>query len=296
MNFFEKTSTSRFISFCASSFVLFVNHNQSAIGQSTFSTKECQNSSLSTLNLIDKAKKVTVRITSSQVSISTEDGLFVPKEGFVPTLASGVLVKANGIYYVITAQHFFEKDSENNPTPNPQDDAIEIPFQDAPPVPIKFETVGRSSKELDSIILKLNTQNPNWDAAEIQDAVVANGESLLVSGFPADKQEEFKCVEATLVNTTIPYLYYRPIGTSSKPERGMSGGSILNSEGKLIGIHKGTLDDKNPDKERGIPASVWLSIFRTQLGSTKNSTQTPSNNNSQSEVDGSKLPPVRALW
>ena len=119
--------------------------------------------------------------------------------------------------------------------------------------------------------------------------------NLLISGFPLQKQGQFKCVYSSFVNTSKPYIYYKPSGTS-KPEGGMSGGSILNSEGKLIGIHKGTLNDKKNDQEIGIPASVWLPIFRTQLGSTKNSTQTPSNNNSQSEVDGSKLPPVRALW
>lgn len=290
MNFLEKKSNVRIINFLALSFVAFLSQSQIVLGQST---EECQDLDQSASRLTaDMAKKVTVKIISEFVKLDSPDG-FVRR-----SLGSGVLVKGKDAYYVVTVQHIFEPDPKNNNLPNPIPDVefIEIPFQqDNPPVPIQFETVKKSNVELDSILLRLKTQDQNWIATSIQPTMV-KGESLLVSGFPYDKQGNFKCVYSTALNTNIPYIFYKPNGTN-KSERGMSGGSILNSEGKLVGIHEG-FANKEETHERGIPASVWLPIFSNQLGFTNNSIQTSSTSEKRPkpEVDGSKLPPVRGLW
>lgn len=288
MNFLEKKSNVRIINFLALSSVAFLSQSQVVLGQST---EECRNLDQSASGLTGIAQKITVQIITKSIRLDS-------KNGFVSgSVGSGVLVKGNDAYYVVTVQHIFEPDAKNGDAPNPIPDVefIQIPFQDNPPVPIQFETVKKSTVELDSILLRLKTQNPNWVTASIQPTMV-NGESLLVSGFPYDKQGEFKCVYSTALNSNTPYILYKPNGTD-KAERGLSGGSVLNSKGKLVGIHEG-FANKEENHERGISASVWLPIFSNQLGSTNNSTQTSSTseNTLQSEVNGSKVPPVRGLW
>lgn len=264
--------------------------SQKVFAQNTFTQSLCQGSS----ELINQAREVTVQIKSSDGDYST------PKR-----IGSGVLVNGKDGIYVITVDHI----SNDSTGFDSQNDRINIPCQDFAQDNIRFKVVKTSpEKEFDAALLKPEIQR-NWKAAEIA-TNLNQGETILASGFPlAPKQnEEFKSVYFRVLDfNTVQssrlknvnqqqFLYYKYDGKDETPDmNGLSGGSILNLAGKLVGIQT----EFDPDRKEGkaTPLNILQKFFAPQLENTSVLTNTPQTSQRASrETDGSKLPPVRGLW
>ena len=202
------------------------------------------------LDFSDTAKKINVRILGP--------GNF----------GSGVIVeKKNNEYIVLTAGHVLENIAKT--------DEIYIQTYDADSHPYVVGSI-QNIKDIDLALIKFKSRN-NYEVAEIgNDKNSRMGDEIYVYGYP-------------LINssTTLATPRLQPgkiTAISSNPEKdgyqilytnrtfpGMSGGSILNKKGELIGIHgRSEIDQLFKDENKlistgtnmGIPISYFENFVR----------------------------------
>lgn len=290
MNLLKKKASLRFINCLVFSLAVLLVKGQSAFGQNITPQVSCQGSSN---QLINQAQEVTVQLKSTENDFSPP--IYV---------GSGVLVKGKSGVYVVTSKHL-----SNDASGFSSSDYIEILCQDFAQDFIHFDPVATSDKNSDVALLRPKIQR-DWKTAEIALEPAAIGETILVSGFPLEQKTngKFKSIYTRVLNSnnvksqalkntdSQQFLYYKPIEENKTIDiNGLSGGSILNSSGKLIGIQADF--DKNQKEGKAISSSVLQQLFANQLGMNDTSTQTASSqDNVRPETDGSKLPSVRAFW
>ncbi|UJS06208.1 GUN4 domain-containing protein [Cylindrospermopsis raciborskii] len=180
------------------------------------------------------ATQVTVRITG------TRNG-------------SGVIIKQdNNTYTVLTNFHTFQEKGR-----------FEIITADG--VTHQLNKISRVGSSLDLATLEFNS-NRRYRVIELGDSTkITRGQDIYVGGFPTG--EDLRFLPGTVSGITTKEeggyaLVYR-IGAFT----GMSGGPILDEDGKLVGIHGKTKNFVNSlydstSEEYGIPLHTYLNISK----------------------------------
>lgn len=179
------------------------------------------------------AKSITVRIDSQ-------------------TPGSGILIKRSGdTYTVLTAAHVVATEDEYDiVTPDDQRYAID------------YATVRRFPK-VDLAILEFKS-NRTYQVATIGDSRQAKyGSAVFVSGFPvnleANRSADLRFTSGVIAaNAASPLTDGYAIAYSNNTFQGMSGGSVLDQTGQLIGIHGQSLTPLA--ESRGIEPQTQLKI------------------------------------
>lgn len=221
-------------------------------------------------------------------------------EEFNSPNGSGVLIRQNGdLYYVVTNEHVVPRKGDLYGI------VIHLPTDQLGDQPYQKVTLADIDKKKDIALLEFKNNNKAIKVAEIShSSTLSRDQTVIISGYPFNTEEETqdKKPKRSLVsihasfegtnNTKLEIigppchqknqcLIYSP--KAQKTQSGMSGGSILNENGALVGIHKGideNPEDKNqgkgnPPKGVGIPIDTVLQTFPEIL---------------------SIPPPVRAFW
>ncbi|WP_240868442.1 S1 family peptidase, partial [Cylindrospermopsis raciborskii] len=184
--------------------------------------------------IADIATQVTIRITGISNS-------------------SGVIISKNGdTYTVLTNSHVFQ----NHPTGK---------FEIITPDGRKHQLNNlRKIANLDLATLEFNSIQ-EYRVVELGDSNrITRGEDIYVSGFPANQDLNFSQSGITRIITKArPGGYALVYRIGAFP--GMSGGPILDSDGKLVGIHGQTqsvpLDfGRSTPEEYGIPLQTFLNV------------------------------------
>jgi S1-C subfamily serine protease len=195
------------------------------------------------------ARNITVEVVSLAVN---------GDQNFTPS-GSGVLLKKEGnTYYVITNEHV---------VPIVEDDYLVIVNNDDPFAELPAEEVKNIEKYPEPDLALLTFTSPqNYEEADLGDPnSLQEGDPVYAAGFPSavEKRGDWKFTPLRLTNQE-PILVgqpltYQPLQPTNNVEKGMSGGSILNQEGQLVGIHQGETDDRTAGK--GIPLNTILATF-----------------------------------
>ena len=195
-------------------------------------------------DLETKAKQITVRIDSS----SGANG-------------SGVIIaKSGNTYTVLTADHVLcEKDEDTN-------ECLDLNYKIIAPDGAKYtldpQTI-KSEPGVDLAVLKF-TSNETYQVAELADYPLKDNDTVFVAGFPQlavntepqwhfslgfglDKEEGLLSVNidsyassqdsSSLLSSSSSLLEGYEIVYTSPTYGGMSGGAVLDREGRVIGIH-----------------------------------------------------------
>jgi tetratricopeptide (TPR) repeat protein/S1-C subfamily serine protease len=193
---------------------------------------------------------------------------------------SGVIIAKDGdTYYVATARHVVRtNDGENIAV------ALSTPTQEQ--IPLKVEQINIPNAGLDIAIVKFNSKQ-NYRIAEVGNYQVQRGQWLFVSGFPGKdgkKQRHLtaggasgKDAESDMQNPSNFKLNgqgYEMVYTNlSFP--GMSGGAVLDQQGKLVGINTSaengnSIEQINFGNSLGIPISTLIGVAsQGQVGKLK---------------------------
>ncbi|MFL0648423.1 GUN4 domain-containing protein [Cylindrospermopsis raciborskii UAM/DH-BiRr] len=182
--------------------------------------------------IADIATQVTIRITG----ISNGSGVIIGKNG--------------NTYTVLTNSHVFE----NHPTGK---------FEIITPDGRKHQLNNlRKIANLDLATLEFNSIQ-EYRVVELGDSNrITRGEDIYVSGFPANQDLNFSSDRITRIITKArPGGYALVYRIGAFP--GMSGGPILDSDGKLVGIHGETQSvslgiGRSTPEEYGIPLQTFL--------------------------------------
>lgn len=204
-----------------------------------------------------KAQAITVEVVSISVTGSKE----------TVAAGSGVLVKNVGnLYFVLTNQHVIEVED---------DYAV---FVSAENIIFRQQYILSVNKKLPSEDLALltfeSTSEQKYDIADIADPNSLSTDELnYVSGFPsaAKTKEKFKFIPIKItdeiVNNEERPRGYKPLtyatANNKHLEKGMSGGSILNNKGELIGIHQGS--EEKQKKCKSICVGIPIEIIQNKL-------------------------------
>ncbi|PNJ90409.1 hypothetical protein CEP14_10675 [Cylindrospermopsis raciborskii C04] len=180
------------------------------------------------------ATQVTVRITG------TRNG-------------SGVIIKQeNNTYTVLTNFHTFQEKGR-----------FEIITPDG--VTHQLNKISRVGSSLDLATLEFNS-NRRYRVVELGDSTkITRGRDIYVSGFPADKGLNFLRSEISRIDPPEEGGYSLVYRIGAFP--GMSGGPILDEDGKLVGIH-GKTDyilvppHDSTSEEYGIPLRTYLDVSK----------------------------------
>ena len=180
------------------------------------------------------ATQVTVRITG------TRNG-------------SGVIIKQdNNTYTVLTNFHTFQEKGR-----------FEIITPDG--VTHQLNKISRVGSSLDLATLEFNS-NRRYRVVELGDSTkITRGRDIYVSGFPADKGLNFLRSEISRIDPPEKGGYSLVYRIGAFP--GMSGGPILDENGKLVGIH-GKTDyilvppHDSTSEEYGIPLHTYLNVSK----------------------------------
>lgn len=204
-------------------------------------------------DLDKKAKEVTVEITAIN-AISTEG----------TNRGSGVIIKTtDGSYAVITNYHVIKKDSGYIVVIYNKDTTIAPARRDIAKGDIK-------KKESPDLALLKFKSDQIYPVVEIGKPLsVTPGQNGLVTGFPGQRRTVRVQFTNTPVNSEhfINYqpITYKPSDGDGKLEKGMSGGSILDEKGQLIGIHQGKVEEDKDSDGVGVPVQTILQVFQEDL-------------------------------
>ncbi len=186
--------------------------------------------------IADIAKKITVRLEGA-------------------TQGSGTLVKKEGnIYTVLTSWHFFK-----NYYPS---DEIGIITSDGVEHFLEKESL-RKVGNVDMAVLTFRSNN-NYQVAKIgQIESVSEGQKIFVSGFPFETtsvtKRLFRFTKGEIIsnsNKKIRDGFQLLYSNASLP--GMSGGSVINQSGELIGIHGRAERQDRLSMELGKPVATGI--------------------------------------
>ncbi|NMG58140.1 tetratricopeptide repeat protein [Geitlerinema sp. P-1104] len=138
---------------------------------------------------------------------------------------SGVIIsRQNDTYYVMTARHVLEGGTRFElVTPNEQ----RHPFNPRDAVILE---------DVDMAMLSFNSSS-RYQTAEIEMSPVRLGTTVYVAGWrPTDRGARFDFTPGQ-ISSIDPQLHGYELGYSNVTNQGMSGGPILDSNGRLIGMH-----------------------------------------------------------
>jgi len=198
--------------------------------------------------IADIAKKITVRMD-------------VPG-----TVGSGVIIRQDGdIYTILTAYHVVKNTA-------PQEEAYVTTFDNQ-----KHRLDTRSIRRLgnwDLATIQFRSNN-NYQIAKIADSnKLREGMNVYVSGFPKPTETIDEAVFNFLDGSLIAILPKpNPDGYqivyNNKTWTGVSGGSILNDNGELVGIHglaegetvRGSANPVKSGRNLGIPSALFVGLL-----------------------------------
>jgi tetratricopeptide (TPR) repeat protein len=177
---------------------------------------------------------------------------------------SGTLIKRNNdIYTVLTANHVIKDIAENN---------INVIAPDGKIYSIIPQSV-RQLGSLDLAVLQFRSAN-KYAIIELGDPKqIAIGQGMFVAGFPqpdAGLGTAFTFIKGN-VNSILP----KPLADgyqllySNQTKNGMSGGPVINRDGKLIAIHGIT------DGEGALQGGIPINLFTKLLGNRTPSSVSP---------------------
>jgi S1-C subfamily serine protease len=208
-----------------------------------------QNQCTTNNELQEIAKNITVKFRWSEALTATDNAIFGGGSGVIIKM----ITQANqNVYYVITNHHVVQDDTYVYWI-LPDGDRIDQPDRYSADIidsKSRPDDVALVSFQLESI------QDPDYQTAVLgYSENLPNSTCAYVAGFPAapNSAEEWKVVAVQIIaenlqnltNDPGPFSYsplsYAPINPERNAEKGMSGGSILNSFGQLIGIHTGEI-------------------------------------------------------
>lgn len=198
----------------------------------------------------DIARNITVEVVSLAVN---------GDQNFTPS-GSGVILKKEGsTYYVVTNEHVVSIEDDYLIIINNDDQFTEPPAEEV-------EKIEKYSEPPDLALLTFTSQQ-NYEQAELGSVnSLKEGETVYVAGFPSAVEQRDNSIKFTPLRLTNQNpilvgqsLTYQPIQPTNNVEKGMSGGSVLNQEGQLVGIHQGETNDRTAGQ--GIPLNTILATF-----------------------------------
>jgi serine protease Do len=173
---------------------------------------------------------------------------------------SGVIVwRQDNTYYILTARHVVERDTKNY---------FEIITFDQSRYPVKNIRYLRG--EIDLAVLEFESSRYVYDTIEIDDSSKLEETSQIwVAGFPDPgvrfRSRVFQIFPGSITTISpLPTSQGYRIGYDNKTRTGMSGGPVIDSDGRLVGIHSGTegeIRSKKPIQgwiNVGIPINIFL--------------------------------------
>jgi tetratricopeptide (TPR) repeat protein len=226
-----------------------------------------------------KAKQITVRIDSS--SGSNGSGIIIAKE----------IAKEGDIYTVLTAAHVVCKPPDKVGPCEPN--TYKILTVDGKEHPVEPSTI-KLEEGVDLAVVKF-TSRENYQVATLANYPIQDDEYMFTAGYPRLGEKspwrftlgQIYSKERGLLNTTQSDFNNNSLGTaqsavsltggyelvySSITFGGMSGGPVLDSQGRVIGIHGKTegeaaIDNNSSSQETiqlgnslGIPVSTFLAL------------------------------------
>ena len=214
-------------------------------------------------DLEQKAKKFTVRIDSS--SKANGSGIIIAKQG--------------NTYTVLTAAHVV-CESENGTPPCPNN-SYEILAPDGKKYPVDKSSIKQESG-VDLAVVKFNSSQ-NYQIATIANYNSTNGDYIFTAGYPKLKnnspwrftvgvifdkergllqtnQFDFQNDDSGRLQSASSLTGGYELVYSSITYGGMSGGPVLDSQGRIIGIHGRTEGEFQLGYSLGVPVSTFLAL------------------------------------
>ncbi|HIK06567.1 MAG TPA: tetratricopeptide repeat protein [Trichormus sp. M33_DOE_039] len=235
--------------------------------------------------LEQKAKQITVRIDSS--SNANGSGIIIAKDG--------------DTYTVLTAAHVLcEREDAAKPCGNYN---YQILAPDGKQYPVDKSTI-KTESGVDLGIVKFTAPNQNYQVATLANYNPNTGDYMFTAGYPklgdtspwrltmgqifdkergllASSQSDFSTDDSSKLQTARSLTGGYELVYTSITYGGMSGGGVLDSQGRVIGIHgraegEQAIDEKTGDRgssrgqvqlgySLGIPTSTFLGLS-TRLG------------------------------
>lgn len=191
---------------------------------------------------------ITLALTSDQIGrIATQVTVLITGNGS----GSGVIIRKNGnIYTVLTNFHVLDDSSNYQVTTHDKK---------------KYQVTNiKRIQDLDLATFEFKSTRKYKVVEQGNSKQITIGTSVYISGFPADKGLNFLENKISRIDEPQEGGYALVYRVGAFP--GMSGGPILNSDGKLVGIHGKTRSVsvglyQNTAEEYGIPLQTYLSAL-----------------------------------
>jgi S1-C subfamily serine protease len=187
------------------------------------------------------------RAQSAEAVAKIAQAITVRIEG--ATQGSGVLVKRDGNRYtVLTAWHVVSGQRAG--------EELDIYTPDGKRHPVEQGSIKRLG-DVDLVVLSF-TSSTSYEAARVGDAKsVSSGSNIYVSGFPlptsAVPSRLFRFLKGDVIaNATVAIPNGYQLLYSNQTLPGMSGGPVLNAQGRLVGIHGQGETDSMMGEQQGV--------------------------------------------
>lgn len=236
------------------------------IGQIQNAFAQPRTNTLMEQQIEEKARAVTVQIIpNNPLSVDAPYG-------------SGILIKKDkNNYSVLTNRHIVQKDAYTILVQQTRvfTGSNVLPQQ-------KYDVQGSIQKSSDEDLALLffldETQTKNYSVATLAPIIaLKTGENIFIFGFPIQRNENSnqasKLVRIQITNESLPPNDRRILaGQITRPPlvyksstndivKGLSGGSILNQRGELVGIHQGNIEKDKNSGGVGISLETILKTF-----------------------------------
>jgi serine protease Do len=209
-----------------------------------------------------------IALPSSEIGKIAQDVTVIIDVDGAQIWGSGVLISHKGsTYTVLTAKHVIERVSS----------VSQIETADGNRYPLRAQTI-KSLPTVDLAVLEFTSDRPYRIAQIANSDQLSIGSSVYTAGFPAPGQtiqdREFRFTDGKIASrpTKAQADGYSLVYTNNT-RRGMSGGPVLNDDGRLVGIH-GRADGDSIQSESttatrtvvvkdvnlGIPINTFLSL------------------------------------
>ncbi len=177
------------------------------------------------------AKEITVLIPERKADGSEANG------------SGSIIAKSGNTYTVLTANHVLCRD-QNDPCQSPRN-GLSVVTRDGEEYAIDFSTV----KKLPGVDLAVFqfTSSKNYKLATLGNYELAGEQFVFASGWPAPKlfgkKERYFSVGKLLPNDVMPLFkifdikFGYDLVYTSVTYGGMSGGPVLDTEGRIVGVH-----------------------------------------------------------
>jgi serine protease Do len=184
-------------------------------------------------NLQGNAQMISVRIETTNNNEGT--GFIVNKEG--------------DLYTVLTALHVVQSQGYNVPL------KIQT-FDDKHHTSVSYIKNAKYYHGVDLAAFKFRSSNVYPVASFDNPNKTRQNSSIYVAGFPENSRRTFLLTSGTLSSSDRLYDEGYSLLYSSQTQRGMSGGAVLNENGKVIGIHGKGDRVENSDQKTGYNSGI----------------------------------------